>query len=86
MIVHKCDRKDCECQYTQTRGESATTPPGWYLLIWGKYSHEQIHYEICPDCRKTLGIPEKVVDKDVGEKLLEIIEDLVTDAVEEQTG
>ena len=81
MIIHKCDRKGCTITYEQNRGESALLPPNWFALLFGKYSTQAV-YEICPDCRKALGIPRVAPEKDVSQRLLEIIEDLVTDAIE----
>jgi len=84
MIIHKCDRKSCGARHVQQRGERATTPPGWYSLNLTTYGHNNVYYELCEKCRERLGIPHMVNDQTVGEKLLEILEDLVTEAVEAQ--
>lgn len=85
MIIHKCDRKGCNAQFTQQKGTKATKPDDWYHLTWknSEYGSNQFHYELCPKCRKALNIPDNPKSSHVGDQLLELIEEIACEAAQE---
>jgi len=84
MIIHKCDK--CGKTADGKKGDRNNTPPkGWYTLRHGQYSNG-VQYHICNDCRASLGIPEDYgkAETHVGDQLIELIEEIVQEAVENQ--
>ena len=83
MIIHKCDR--CGKTTEQKAGEQANLSGGWTSLQFAiSYSSPNRIYEICPDCRIALKIPESSTEgKDnIGDRLIEIIEELVQEQLD----
>lgn len=74
MYNCQCDR--CGKVYQGVKGQCASLPTGWFPIDFGKYPN-LVHYQICPECKEALGIPATLPDKDVGEKLLEILAEFV---------
>lgn len=88
MIIHRCDR--CGLDSPQQKGETSRTPTGWQPISFGSsYSSlNRVYYEICQKCRTELKIPDddRESQKDIGQRLLEIISEIVEEEVSEQTG
>ena len=83
MIIHKCDK--CGKLHEQKPGERSSIPPEWQRIMGGGYG-TQWSYEVGPGCRKALRIPDTAADTDIGERLVEILSEMVEEAVENHTG
>ena len=85
MIIHQCDR--CGKTVEQKKGEQNRTPTGWAVIQPHRYGGAP-YYELCPDCCKKLNIPEGSTEqqKTIGDRLLEILEEIVQIQVEECGG
>ena len=83
MIIHRCEKCGKLAEQEKGRDDRISTPTGWYTITHGKYS-SGMAYDVCDDCRKSLGIPEKWPEnnKHVGEQLLELIGEIVREEVE----
>ena len=87
MIIHKCDK--CGCLSEQKKGESSSTPNQWIVIRYDTttYSSGQSmrwrNYELCPNCQTGLNIPGEEINKNVGERLLEILAEIAHEAVSE---
>ena len=84
MIIYKCDK--CGKTEDGQRGQrTESVPDGWYELIHGQY-FSGVKYHVCPECRKALGIPDNYLKADahVGDQLIELIEEIVCEAVQNQ--
>ena len=81
MIIHQCDK--CGKNSTQKKGESASTPPGWYLLAFkmGYGYSSTVYYDICAECRISLGIPDSKPEENVADRLIEILSEIVQDEI-----
>lgn len=82
MIIHKCDK--CGKTQPQKKGESESCPNGWYRLTYkmGYGYASTVYYEVCPECRIVLKIPDRDEMKTVGDQLLDIISEIVEEVVD----
>lgn len=82
MINHQCDK--CAKKVEGKKGESYHLPTDWFSLTFGRYDH-RVQYQLCPECREALKIPAEAPEATIGDRLLEIISELVTEEVEANT-
>ena len=83
MIIHKCDK--CGTTQEQKRGQQLQHPTGWFQLCYKKSTYSygaHACYELCPDCRKALKIPEDKPEETVGDRLIEILCEIVQNETE----
>ncbi len=84
MIIHKCDK--CGKTAEQKKGErNRNLPTGWYALVHGSsYNTSGVRYDICDECKKSLGIPDGYSESQqhVGDQLIELIGEIVHEAME----
>jgi hypothetical protein len=79
MIIYKCDK--CGKTAETKRGvRSPMRPDGWFTLTHGQYSNGR-EYHICPECRKSLDIPDDYGKATgyIGDQLIEIIGEIVSE-------
>jgi len=79
MIIHQCDR--CGVKATQLKGERASKPKEWQTVALQGGCHPC--YEVCPACAEKLGLATLQAEQNLGDKLLEILEDMMTDIAEQ---
>jgi len=81
MKIYKCDR----CGKTEPEKSQYTRPEEWISLSYviSDYGNRSIYKDICPECVTTLKLPKPINCPEVGERLIEIIEEIVSNAVEE---
>jgi len=86
MIIHKCDK--CSKMQSQEKATSnRILPDGWFALTYSVgYGTSKRRYDICPDCRVAMGLPEdyKEATQYAGDKLVEIISDIATEQIDNQ--
>lgn len=81
MIIHKCDK--CGTTKEQIKGKQPNLPKDWYSIRYGVNYSTHLHYELCPDCRKALKIPEEKPEETVGDRLIEILCEIMQDQIEQ---
>ena len=78
MIIHKCDK--CGIPFEQKKGEGSATPEGWQSIRPAGYGAPV--FEVCEVCAPKLGFTTGK-EKDVGEQLIDILYDLMTEVAQE---
>ena len=75
MIIVKCDK----CGKTSKPYKSNYSLPNeWKVFFFEIGYHENVKYELCPECVKLLKLdPKEIHTPSVGERLLEIITEIV---------
>ncbi|MCJ7828943.1 MAG: hypothetical protein MUP81_04305 [Dehalococcoidia bacterium] len=79
MKIYKCDK----CGTTEPEPDQANRPKGWRYLSFS-IGTKYVYKDICPDCSVALKLPEQIQCKEVGDRLIEIIEDIVHGVIENQ--
>ena len=82
MKIYKCDR----CGKTEPEKAQCTRPEEWVGLsyIISQYESRSDYKDICPECVTILKIPKQINCPEVGERLIEIIEEIVSEAIQNQ--
>lgn len=83
MIIHKCDR--CGKSHEQKKGEAERRPSGWIQLKPIQYRCNPV-YEIYSEYAIVLKIPTEKQNTTVGERLIDILEDIAVEATENCEG
>ncbi len=78
MVKVICSR--CKCE-SEPIGKNQT-PKEWCVLTFNTVSRTYITYPLCPKCKAFLGIKDSCHTEDVGERLIEILEEIVTNTQE----
>lgn len=83
MYIYVCDK--CNKQHPIEKGRCCVAPAGWYELRFGSYPHAAVVLHICAECRPLLGIPPTPSELGVGERLVEILEEIARTEAERVT-
>lgn len=82
MKIYKCDR----CGKTEPEIPNKVRPEGWVNLGYdvSQYQHNYVYKDICPECVTTLKLPKPINCPEVGERIIEIIEEIAQGVIENQ--
>lgn len=83
MLNYECDK----CHHVEKGARGVGTvvlPPDWQEITANVRFGQSVTYLVCGNCREKLQIPKIEPQQDMSARLLEIIQDLVTDEVTSQ--
>ena len=82
MKIYKCDR----CGKMEPEKSQYVRPDGWVTLSYtiSSYGSNYICKDICHECAIALKLPKQLNCPEVGERLIELIEEIVQGAIKSQ--
>lgn len=83
MIIHECDR--CRKTARQAKGEKVEKPKGWFKLSYraSRYGSAHQTFELCPECKVALKIPNEDEGPAIGDQIIELIEEVAIAKMED---
>ncbi len=79
MQLYKCDR----CGKIADKTRPYCGPENWRTINYKVSYCNPVTYNLCEECSKALQLPEDVQTQDVGDRLLEIIEELIDERIQQ---
>lgn len=82
MKIYKCDR----CGKKEPEKSNKGRPEEWVALgyVVSEYQRNYVYKDICPECVITLKLPKPINCPVVGERIIEIIEEIAQGVIEDQ--